>query len=235
MTTEALTLPPPGSTRTGPLQRLMAGRVGPVLVVLLALLALWYVATVWLNAPFARQIAPDPSALQGTALVAATMSLERPVLPAPHQVAVELWRSVVTLPPSSRRSLLYHAWVTLSATLLGFAFGTALFLFAMTALGIVLATIARSMPQFGLLAIPFFVVMNMLSGGVTPLESMPRVLQLVMTLAPSTHYTTFAQSVLYRGAGLAIVWPQLLAMAAAGIVALAVALIRFRATMSAER
>lgn len=125
--------------------------------------------------------------------------------------------------------------VTINGSIGLFAFGTALFLFAMTALGIVLATIARSMPQFGLLAIPFFVVMNMLSGGVTPLESMPRVLQLVMTLAPSTHYTTFAQSVLYRGAGLAIVWPQLLAMAAAGIVALAVALIRFRATMSAER
>ena len=133
MTTEALTLPPPGSTRTGPLQRLMAGRVGPVLVVLLALLALWYVATVWLNAPFARQIAPDPSALQGTALVAATMSLDRPVLPAPHQVAVELWRSVATLPPSSRRSLLYHAWVTLASTLLGFAMGALL--------GIVLAVL----------------------------------------------------------------------------------------------
>ena len=121
MTTEALALP-----RTDPLHRLMAGRVGPVVVVLLILLAVWYLATVWLNAPFARQIAPDPDALRGTALIAATMSLERPVLPAPHQVAQELWRSVATLPPTSVRSLLYHAWVTLASTLLGFAMGTVL-------------------------------------------------------------------------------------------------------------
>ena len=121
MTTEALALP-----RADPLHRLMAGRVGPVVVVLLILLAVWYLATVWLNAPFARQIAPDPDALRGTALIAATMSLERPVLPAPHQVAQELWRSVATLPPTSVRSLLYHAWVTLASTLLGFAMGTVL-------------------------------------------------------------------------------------------------------------
>ncbi|MFO1048228.1 MAG: ABC transporter permease [Geminicoccaceae bacterium] len=104
----------------------MSGRTGPVLVVLLVLLAVWYMATVWLNAPFARQIAPEPDALRGTALIAATMNLERPVLPAPHQVAQELWRSVATLPPSSVRSLLYHAWVTLASTLLGFAMGTVL-------------------------------------------------------------------------------------------------------------
>ncbi|MGE3295028.1 MAG: ABC transporter permease [Geminicoccaceae bacterium] len=132
MTTEALSLPQAGSA-SGHLQRLMAGRIGPVLVVLLILIAVWYLAAVWLNAPFARQIAPDPAALDGTALVAATMSQERPVLPAPHQVAVELWRSVATLPPSSRRSLLYHAWVTLASTMLGFAMGAVL--------GIVLAVL----------------------------------------------------------------------------------------------
>ena len=99
------------------------GSAGPVAVLVLALLAIWYAATVWLNAPMARQIAPDPAALQGSALVAATMSLDRPVLPAPHQVAEELWRSVFTLPPTSRRSLVYHAGVTIGATLLGFAIG----------------------------------------------------------------------------------------------------------------
>ena len=99
------------------------GSTGPVAVLVLALLAIWYAATVWLNAPMARQIAPDPAALQGSALVAATMSLERPVLPAPHQVAGELWRSVFTLPPTSRRSLVYHAGVTIGATLLGFVIG----------------------------------------------------------------------------------------------------------------
>ena len=102
----------------------MSGRAGPVSVLLLALVVLWYAATVWLNAPLARTLAADPATLHGTALVAATMDMERPVLPAPHQVAAELWRSVFTLPPTSRRSLVYHAWVTIAATLLGFAIGT---------------------------------------------------------------------------------------------------------------
>lgn len=116
-----------------------------------------------------------------------------------------------------------------------FALGTAVFLFAMTALGITLATIAKSMPQFGLLTIPFFVVMNLLSGGVTPLEAMPKALQVVMQAAPSKHFTAFAQSVLFRGAGIGIVWPMLAAMAAIGVVLFFIALVRFRATMSAAR
>ena len=116
-----------------------------------------------------------------------------------------------------------------------FALGTAVFLFAMTALGITLATIAKSMPQFGLLTIPFFVVMNLLSGGVTPLEAMPEALQVVMQVAPSKHFTAFAQSVLFRGAGIGIVWPMLAAMAAIGVVLFFIALVRFRATMSAAR
>lgn len=116
-----------------------------------------------------------------------------------------------------------------------FVFGSGLFLYAMTALGIVLSTIAKSMPQFGLLAIPFFIVMNMLSGGTSPLDGMPRTLQVLMQAAPSTHYTSFAQAVLFRGAGLDIVWPQLLAMAVIGTFLFSVALLRFRATMSAAR
>lgn len=116
-----------------------------------------------------------------------------------------------------------------------FVFGSGLFLYAMTALGIVLSTIAKSMPQFGLLAIPFFIVMNMLSGGTSPLEGMPRTLQVLMQGAPSTHYTSLAQAVLFRGAGLDVVWPQLLAMAAIGTILFSVALLRFRATMSAAR
>jgi ABC-2 type transport system permease protein len=115
-----------------------------------------------------------------------------------------------------------------------FAVGTAIFLFAMTSLGITLATIARSMPQFGLLAIPFFVVMNMLSGGVTPLEAMPPALNTIMLAAPSTHYTSFAQAVLLRGAGPSVVWPDLLAMAAIGILLLGYALLRFRASTAAR-
>lgn len=125
--------------------------------------------------------------------------------------------------------------VEVHGSLLLFAFGTAMFLFAMTALGITLATIARSMPQFGLLAIPFFVVMNMLSGGVTPLEAMPPALHTMMLASPSTHYTSFAQAVLYRGAGWGVVWKDIAAIGFIGSVFLAVALYRFRATMATGR
>jgi ABC-2 type transport system permease protein len=105
----------------------------------------------------------------------------------------------------------------------------------MCSIGIALSTVARSMPQFGLLAIPFFVVMNMLSGGVTPQEGMPQVLRVIMQAAPSTHFTSFSQAVLYRGAGLDIVWPQLAAMTVIGFAAFLLAAWRFRSTMSAAR
>lgn len=116
-----------------------------------------------------------------------------------------------------------------------FAAGATVYIFSVTSLGIMLATIARSMPQFGLLAIPVFVVMEMLSGGVTPLENMPPALQSFMQAVPSTHFTSFSQAVLYRGAGLDIVWPDLLAVAGLGALYFLAALTRFRATMSATR
>jgi ABC-2 type transport system permease protein len=125
--------------------------------------------------------------------------------------------------------------VQINGSLALFALGTAAFLFAMTSFGITLATLARSMPQFGLLAIPFFVIMNMLSGGVTPLEAMPEWLRVVMLASPSTHYTSFAQSVLLRGAGLDVVWPQLLAIVSIGAALFGYALLRFRASMAAAR
>lgn len=116
-----------------------------------------------------------------------------------------------------------------------FAFGAAIYLFSVTALGILLATVARSMPQFGLLAIPVFVVMIQLSGSITPLESMPEVLQDIMQLAPSTHFIKFAQGVLYRGADLATLWPHLALVAIIGAVLLGFALFRFRQTMTLAR
>ncbi|MEP0322123.1 ABC transporter permease [Bauldia litoralis] len=125
--------------------------------------------------------------------------------------------------------------VRISGSIALFVVGTSVFLYAMTALGIVLSTFAKSMPQFALLAIPFFVVMNMLSGGTSPLEGMPQSLQIIMQAAPSTHFTSFAQAVLFRGAGIEIVWPRLAAMAVIGTVLFLMALSRFRATMSAAR
>ena len=109
-----------------------------------------------------------------------------------------------------------------------FVAGTVIYLFSVTALGIFLATLTRSMPQFGLLAIPVFMVMNLLSGGTTPLDSMPKLLQALMQLSPSTHFVSFAQAILYRDAGFAVVWPYFAAVAASGAVFFGVALLRFR-------
>jgi ABC-2 type transport system permease protein len=114
-----------------------------------------------------------------------------------------------------------------------FVFGTALYLFSMTAIGIFLATLARSMPQFGLLAIPLFIIINLLSGGTTPLEGMPEALQMVMATAPSTHYVSFAQAILFRDASLAVVWRELTAFTLIGAAFFAGALLRFRATIAA--
>ena len=116
-----------------------------------------------------------------------------------------------------------------------FATGAAVYLFSVTALGIMLATFATTMPQFGLLAIPVFVVLYLLSGGVTPLEAMPEPLRSLMQLSPATHFTSFAQAVLYRGAGFSLVWKDLLAVICIGTVFLGLALGRFRKTMAAAR
>ena len=108
----------------------------------------------------------------------------------------------------------------------------ALHLFATTSMGIFLATVARSMPQFGMLLVLTLLPLQMLSGGVTPRESMPEFVQQVMLAAPTTHFVTAAQAVLYRGAGLDMVWPQLLAILVIGGVLFTAALARFRKTIS---
>jgi len=154
-------------------------------------------------------------------------------------ILAKIWANGLVIVLATVVSLFVVVEGLLAITVVGsiglFVVGAAVFLFAMCSLGIALSTIARSMPQFGLLAIPFFVVMNMLSGGVTPQEAMPPVLRFIMQAAPSTHFTSFAQAVLYRGAGLSIVWPQIAAMAVIGILLFLMAVWRFRATMSASR
>ena len=104
------------------------------------------------------------------------------------------------------------------------------FLYATTELGVFLATIAKNQPQAGLLSMPIIVPIAMLSGGTSPFESMPRFLQIIMQFAPTTHYMEFCSRVLIRGAGIDVVWPQLLAMAAIGTVLFIGAMMRFRAT-----
>jgi ABC-2 type transport system permease protein len=109
-----------------------------------------------------------------------------------------------------------------------FLVGAVLQLFATTSLGIFLATVAGSMPQFGLLLMLVLLPLQVLSGGVTPRESMPEIIQIIMYAAPNTHFVMLAQAVLFRGAGLSVVWPQLLAMALIGSVLFAFSLRRFR-------
>jgi NitT/TauT family transport system permease protein len=99
----------------------------PILTVVLAIVALWYAAAVWMNATWTYdQAARAGAEVSLGAVVADTMVQERPVLPAPHQVAAGLWDGLFGQAITSKRSLVYHGWVTLSATLLGFGIGTIL-------------------------------------------------------------------------------------------------------------
>jgi ABC-2 type transport system permease protein len=109
-----------------------------------------------------------------------------------------------------------------------FMVGVAMYLFFATAIGIFLGTVARSMPQLGLLFMLVYMPMNMLSGSNTPLESMPHWLATVMQLSPSTHFVSFAQSILYRGAGIDVVWLQFLLVALIGGLFFNLAILRFR-------
>jgi len=113
-----------------------------------------------------------------------------------------------------------------------FLTGAAVELFATTSLGIFLATFARSMPQFGLLMILVLIPLVLLSGGFTPYESMPEPVQIVMLAAPTTHLVALAETILFRGAGLSLVWKQFAALAAIGSVFFGVALARFRTTIT---
>jgi len=113
-----------------------------------------------------------------------------------------------------------------------FLAGAALHLFATTSLGIFMATLARSMPQFGMLAVLILLPLQLLSGNSTPRESMPELVQNVMLAAPTTHFVAAGQAILYRGAGIDVVWPQFLALIAIGAVFFAIALNRFRRTIS---
>jgi ABC-2 type transport system permease protein len=108
----------------------------------------------------------------------------------------------------------------------------ALHLFATTSMGIFLATLARSMPQFGMLLVLVLLPLQMLSGGASPRESMPALIQNIMLAAPTTYFVSAGQAILYRGAGLDVVWPQMLAIITIGGVLFALSLARFRKTIS---
>ncbi|MBN7818559.1 ABC transporter permease [Bowmanella yangjiangensis] len=157
--------------------------------------------------------------------------LVMPVTPADIMLA-KVWANglVILVATLLSLALVVHQMlgVPIQGSVLLFTLATALYLFSVTSLGIMLGTLTRTMAQFGLLVIPVVVVMYLLSGGTTPQESMPDWLRWIMQLSPSTHYVSLAQDILYRGAGWQLAWPLLLVLLAIGMVFFGIALSRFR-------
>ena len=151
-------------------------------------------------------------------------------------VAAKIWANGLVILLAAGFSLHVIVHLLLGVPVIGsvelFLAGAGVYLFALSSLSILLATIANSMPQFALLSIPVFVVMFLLSGSFTPFESMPALLQDVMYISPSTHFVRFGQAVLYRAAGIGVIWPDLAIMAGLGGIFIAVALSRFRAMLA---
>ena len=121
--------------------------------------------------------------------------------------------------------------VPIEGSIVLFFAGAALSLFATTSMGIFIATLARNMPQFGMLMMLTIMPLQMLSGGTTPRESMPEIVQNIMLIAPTTHFVELSQAILYRGAGLETVWQPFLALALIGTVLFSLSLARFRKTI----
>ncbi|WP_406695581.1 ABC transporter permease [Singulisphaera sp. Ch08] len=116
-----------------------------------------------------------------------------------------------------------------------FLFGVVLYLFFATALGIFLGTITRTMAQFALLIILILIVLQLLSGGSTPVESQPDWLRAMTIFLPSRHFVTFSQAIIYRGAGLSVVWRPFFAVLAIGLGFFLFSLSRFRKSIAASR
>ena len=129
--------------------------------------------------------------------------------------------TLLDVPVAGSRSLLF--------------FGASLYLFSAAAIGIFLGTIARTMAQFALLMLITVMPLLMLSGGMTPIESQPEWLQPITLLIPSRHYMALSQAIVFRGAGIDIVWPDFLAVAGLGIVFLGASLLMFRRSIAVAR
>jgi ABC-2 type transport system permease protein len=161
--------------------------------------------------------------------------LVMPVTPLQIMLA-KVWSMGLVVLTAAALSLLLvvQGWlqVPIEGSIALFLAGAALHLFATTSMGIFFGTVARSMPQLGLLIILVLLPLQILSGGTTPRESMPELVQQIMLAAPTTHFVALAQAILYRGAGFAIVWPYMLAIAGIGTLFFVAALRRFRNTLA---
>ena len=153
----------------------------------------------------------------------------------PFEIAMsKVWANSLVITLAAGLSLYLVVRMLLHVPIIGsvplFMLGVVVYLFFTCAIGIFLGTVARTMPQLGLLFMLIFLPMNLLSGSNTPLESMPHWLAIIMQASPSTHFVSFAQAILYRGAGIDVVWPQFVFVGVVGAVFLAIAILRFRST-----
>ncbi|EPJ85095.1 MAG: ABC transporter permease [Pseudomonas sp.] len=161
--------------------------------------------------------------------------LVMPITPLEIMIA-KVWSMALVVLAAAALSMFFvvEKWlqVPLHGSFLLFLGGAALHLFATTSIGIFYGTLARSMPQLGLLIILTLIPLQILSGGVTPRESMPVAVQNIMLVAPTTHFVELSQAILFRGASLSIIWPQLLALLVIGSVFFFVALSRLRKSLN---
>lgn len=157
--------------------------------------------------------------------------LAMPVTPTEIMLA-KVWSMGLVVLVSALLSLyLVVSWalqVPIAGSVPLFTLGAALHLFATTSMGIFLATLSRNMPQFGMLMVLVLLPLQLLSGGATPRESMPEIVQHIMLFAPTTHFVELGQAILYRGAGIDVVWTQFLFLLLIGSALFAISLSRFR-------
>ena len=124
--------------------------------------------------------------------------------------------------------------VPINGSLSHYLLGTATYLFSIASLAIMIATLTPSLQQYSLLMLPLFIIMNLFSGATTSRSNMPELARAISEYWPSTQYAIYSQSVIFRGAGLHELWPQLLFMGIAGILFLGLALIRFRKMLETQ-
>ena len=196
----------------------------------------------WLNAVMAviNMITALTVILTGAALIrerehgTVEHLLVMPVRPSEIMVA-KIWVNGLVILTAAILSLglVVHGalGVPVAGSIALFVVGALLYQVSVASLGILLATFTGSMGQFGMLGLPILIALNLLSGGVTPMESMPHWLQILMQIFPTPHFVSFAQAVLFRAAGINIVWPQLVAMGITTIVYFSISLIRFRGAL----
>lgn len=150
----------------------------------------------------------------------------------------KIWSVSIVILAGVSFSLFFVVQGVLSVPIAGsiplFLLGTLLVLLATTSIGVFMGTLARNMPQFGMIFILTILPLMMLSGSFTPFESMPEILQSIMFLTPTSYFVEISQAILFRGAGIEVVWQSLVAIFAIGIVFFFFSLFMFRKSLEAQ-